>query len=97
MADQDWIVGQKAVVEMEFRLKGVLTDPQIVQCTVRAPDGTMSTANYPSDDIVRRGVGQYDVAVTLDQAGAWSIRPDGSGTVDAVTETTVIVQPSRVL
>lgn len=94
---QDWTVGQKAVIEGEFRVKGVPTDPKIISLTTRAPGGELSIANYPSDMLTRREVGQYDGTVILDQPGNWHFRWDGSGDVDAVAEQSLYVYPSRVI
>jgi hypothetical protein len=93
----DWIVGQRVVLECEFRLKGVRTDPSIVTLTARSPSGVVTSENYPTNEIVKRGVGQYDGIMVLDEPGYWQFRMEGAGVVDAVQELTVFVQPSRVL
>ncbi len=88
--------GQRVIVDGEFRLAGVPTDPVVVRCLVRAPGGGLSIIAYPSADMTRREAGIYEAYVTVDAAGTWSFRWEGAGTVDAVDEISVEVRPSAV-
>jgi hypothetical protein len=78
--------GQRVLVQCEFRLLGVPTDPIVVQCTIRSPQGSKSVLNYPADNFVRRDLGLFEANVTVDIGGTWWFRIEGAGVVDAVTE-----------
>jgi len=58
-------------------LAGALSNTTAV-CTVKAPDGTISTPGVTNDSI-----GVYHADVTLDQVGTWYVEWQGSGTVIA--------------
>ncbi len=94
---QSYVQGQRISCEGEFRLKGVPTDPAVVTCTFRAPDGTGTTLAYPSADLTRLDLGVYEASLVAQQAGTYSIRLAGAGVVDAVGEATVNVARSTVL
>lgn len=97
MATLEHVTGQALIAEIEFRVEGVLTDPAIVRCLVRAPDGTTSELVYPSTSLVRRDVGVYEASAIADQPGTWVFRAVGVGIVDAVKEVATNVAPSLVL
>ena len=46
LASQATYVGQRLLVEGEFRLAGVPTDPMVVRCIVRSPTGVLNTLIY---------------------------------------------------
>lgn len=91
-----YIVGQTVINEIEFRSEGVLRDPTIVRCLVRAPSGAVEELVHPSSRLVRRGVGRYDASVITDAPGTWVFRAVGVGVVDAVQEASVNVAPSLI-
>lgn len=78
--------GQRILIEMEFRLNGVPTDPTIVTCTYRSPGGTQATLTYPNEALTRRTEGFFEASVLVDEAGTWIIRGEGAGIVDTVNE-----------
>jgi hypothetical protein len=53
-------------------------DPTVVNLFLAAPDGTISEFTYP-DQIVRDDVGLYHVQETLDEAGVWTYKWQGTG------------------
>ncbi len=79
-------VGQRILIEVEYRLNGVPTDPTIVQYTSRSPLGTVSTVTYPNVAFTRRSEGLYEASVLVNEAGTWVIRAEGAGVVDGVNE-----------
>jgi hypothetical protein len=87
--------GSRIVVECEFRLNGVPTDPLVVQVDVRRPSGSQSTINYPDSELVRVSPGLYNAYVTVDDGGTWWFRIGGFGGIDAVTEKSLEVVPSQ--
>jgi hypothetical protein len=89
-------VGQRLLVEMEFRLLGAPTDPTLVQLIAHAPDGTQTVYTYPSEPFTRRDIGLYEVAVLVEVDGGWVFRGEGAGVVDAVHEYAVTIEPSAI-
>lgn len=86
--------GQRVVVEMHVRLAGVPTDPLVMRCLVRAPDGSTSTLTYPDENLTKRDTGFFEANVLLDKPGTWNFRPEAIGTVDGVDEIAVTVADS---
>lgn len=79
-------VGQRMLVEIEYRLAGNPTDPTIAQYSYRSPSGTMATVTYPAETFVRRSEGLYEASILVDVAGTWVVRGEAAGVVDAVNE-----------
>lgn len=91
-------VGQRILVEAEFRLLGVPTDPTIVQVSSRNPvTGATVVLTYPATELTRRDIGLYEAAIVVDEAGQWHFRAEGAGVVDAVSECSIDVLASMVL
>lgn len=91
-----YVQGQRIMVEGEFRLRGVPTDPSVVSAVVRAPSGTATTIAYPSADLVRLDLGLYEASVTAQESGTYVVRLVGAGVVDAVGEATVNVAATMI-
>lgn len=87
-------VGQRVLIEVEFRLSGVPTDPTLVTCTARSPLGSTTTLSYPDDDFVRRSAGLFEASILVSDPGTWIFRSEGAGVVDAVNEYSLVVQQS---
>jgi hypothetical protein len=87
-------VGQKVLIEVEFRLNGVPRDPTIATLTYRSPIGTQATIQYPTLDFTRRSEGLYEASILVEDEGTWVFRAVGTGIVDSVNEYTVDVLPS---
>ena len=87
-------VGQRILIEIEFRLLGVPTDPSIVLCTSHAPSGTEAVLTYPNEAFIRRSDGLYEASFLVNEPSTWVFRAEGAGVVDAVNEYTVSVQAS---
>jgi hypothetical protein len=81
-------VGQRILVEIEYRLNGNPTDPTIAQYTYRSPLGTVATITYPNEAFIRRSEGLYDASVLVDEPGTWVIRGIAAGIIDGVNEFT---------
>lgn len=93
MAGYDTIYqGQRVRVEINYRLKGVPTNPTIAQVFVKSPSGSVSTITYPDPNFVRISLGKYEVYYTLDEGGTWWFRGEGAGVVDGVEEIPVNVE-----
>lgn len=81
-------VGQKILIEVEYRLNGVPTDPTIASITYRSPLGSQATLQYPTTDFIRRSAGLYEASILVIEPGTWIFRSEGAGIVDAVNEMT---------
>lgn len=93
----NYYVGQRILIDIEFRRLGVPTDPTIVQVMARNPaDLGVVVLTYPTEALVRTGVGTYEAAIQVSDPGQWFFRTEGAGIVDAVTEINLQVLPSRV-
>lgn len=97
MASTDYYEGQRALIEAEFRLLGVPTDPTIVQVLSKSPTGSVAVLTYPAVELTRRDTGLYEANVLVDLAGQWHFRVIGEGVVDAVTEVSLDVLDSNVV
>lgn len=86
-----YIVTTQIRTTATFRtLLGALSNTTAV-CSVKAPDGTVSTPSVTNDS-----TGVYHADVTLDQAGTWYVEWQGSGTVIAASDTAIAVRQSYV-
>lgn len=90
------VVGDTMVCAFEFRLEGVLTDPTVVRCDVRRPSGSIAEFVFPSAELRRVNVGQYEVTIVPDEFGTWGFRATGIGGVAGVKEDVVNVARSVV-
>ena len=92
-----FFVGQRILVEVEFRLLGVPTDPTIVQVVSKSPvTDSQATLVYPDENLTRVDTGLYEAAIIVDDPGQWHFRAEGAGVVDAVTEVALEVLPTGV-
>jgi hypothetical protein len=88
------IEGQRVRVEINYRLKGVPTNPTIAQVFIKNPSGSVAQLTYPDANFVRIALGKYEVYYTLDQGGTWWFKASGAGVIDGVDEVPIIVQES---
>lgn len=65
---------------------GVLVDPATVTFKLMKPDGTVTTATFPTAPVVKEAVGIYSAVITLDQEGDWAWRWETMGTGAAADE-----------
>lgn len=93
----DVMLGARVAVECSFRVAGVLADPTVITCIVKAPSGDVSTYVYPAPELSRDAVGVYRAEFSTTQTGAYWVRFEGTGDVEAVQETPVQVLQSNVI
>ena len=93
------LIGTRVELRCTFvDAKGQLKDPTEVTAYVRNPKRTLSTLKLSLGGVVRESQGVYVVAVTLDQAGTWGVRFEGTGALVAAGENALIeVEASRVI
>lgn len=94
--DNNYFVGQRVLIEMEFRLLGIPTDPTIVQMQTKSPAGVLHVLTYPAVELTRRDTGLFEASVLVDEAGQWNFRGIGVGVIDSIQEAGLSVLPSRV-
>lgn len=95
--DVNYFVGQRIMIDVEFRKLGVPTDPTIVQVKAKNPvNGSQVVLTYPAAELTRTGIGTYEAAIQVNDPGQWFFRCEGAGIVDAVTEINLMVYPTRV-
>lgn len=97
MGNSDYYIGQRALIEAEFRLLGIPTDPTIIQVQSKSPTGVSNVYTYPAVQLTRRDVGLYETSIIVDEPGQWHFRIEGAGVVDAVTEVHLNVLDSAVI
>lgn len=96
--DVPFYVGQRILLEVEFRRLGVPTDPTIVQVFSKNPvSGSVVVLTYPATELTRTGIGTYEASVQVLSPGQWHFRVEGTGVIDAVTEITQEVLATGVL
>jgi hypothetical protein len=77
-------------------LAGTASDPTTVLFKYELPSGTQTTLTYGTDAaLVKSATGVYYVELTLATVGTYSFRWEGSGTLTAVDEGSVVVARSR--
>lgn len=87
-------IDNQVTVSALFKVSGTPTDPTAVTLTVKKPDGTKTTYNYPAD-ITKTGTGAYKKDITIDQVGNWNYKWKGTGTVVAASELYFTVMPTE--
>ncbi len=74
---------------------GVAADPTEVTFKVQDPSGNETTYLYSNGAVTRTSAGVYYVEVTLDEAGTWYYRANGTGAVIAADEEFLYVRESQ--
>lgn len=92
-------IGDKVRIQGAFSdLSGAAVDPTTVECSVREPDGTITTYAWPADpEVVRLAVGEFAFDLPVDAAGVWAYRFAGTGPGHAAGERQFAVRRSYFL
>lgn len=87
--------------QASFTVSGTPTDPTTLTTRLLEPDGTLTTASYTvatlttvSTPVAKSTTGTFVYSVSLDAAGHWYARFEGTGAATASEEAEVIVDPS---
>jgi hypothetical protein len=67
-----------------------------VTLRIKQPDATIVVHNYPGD-IMRDGTGAYHYDLAIGESGDWYYRFEGTGAVEAASETLFHVYRSNIL
>ena len=78
-----------------FTVANVRTDPTTVTLKVRDPSSNIATYTYAGLDITKDAVGVYHQDITIDEAGTWYYRFEGTGTCKTADEKSIIIEESQ--
>lgn len=95
MSDPIYVGGIRQVYTTEaFKdADGNPTDPTDVRVLWRVDDGPITTWVYGEDsEVIREGTGLYSADISLDEAGLYYARIEGTGSVQAAAEETFLVE-----
>ena len=92
-----YIIGNIIKVSAAFTVSGTATDPTTVTCRVKDPIGNTTVYTFAGGTVTKDSTGNYHVNVTMDIAGNYYIRWEGTGTAAADAEETVMITPSNVI
>lgn len=92
----EFVVGTRVTADVLFLLDGVPVDPATVAVAVRAPDGDLISATWPTTALTRADTGRYRHEFLADVPGAWWVRFTGTGPASFVSEAELIVEQTRV-
>jgi len=85
--------GQKVRASAAFTVSDVASDPTTVTAKIKDPSGNVSTYVYGTDEeLVKDSTGNYHVDVSTDEKGLWYFRFEGTGTCEAVEESSFRVR-----
>lgn len=89
-------VGDQVRLEVTFKDENETpTDPSVVVCRYRQPNGNTTSLEYGADEgVTRASAGAYYANVVADLPGTWSYRWEGTGTLTAAAEGTFTVMRS---
>ena len=88
-------INDRVRLSVTFTVSSTATDPTTVTLKVQDPSGNEATYTYALAQVTRDDTGDYHYDLTLDEAGAWSYRWEGTGTVTAAYEGELWVKGSR--
>lgn len=74
-------VGDALELEIEFSVRGVLTDPTTVKLEVKDPSGNIDTYLYSLAQITRKSIGIYAKTILFDEYKWWTYEWEATGTV----------------
>lgn len=90
-------IGQKPTLIASFTDEdGIAADPTSVTFKVKDPAGTETSYTDADSEVTNPATGSWECELpTLDAAGRWYWRVDGTGAVTAANETFFIVDSSQ--
>jgi hypothetical protein len=89
---ETFYLGDVVVLDAPFTVNGVPTNPATATCTIKQPDGTLTTPSTTNPV-----TGTIHVEFTPDQSGTHAVRIVGTGTAAGAYETEFHVRRSLVL
>jgi hypothetical protein len=89
-------INDSVLLEVDFTVDDVLTDPTEVTLEVLHPDETKDTYTFGAAEIDKDATGEYSKVVLLDAEGFWHYKFSGTGAVVAVDEGYLVVSPTAI-
>lgn len=75
-------------------LAGADADPDTIICKHQDPSGNETTITYPTG-MTKASTGRYYVDLTIDEAGTWYYRFNGTGAIIAAGEQSFIARATQ--
>lgn len=95
MASPVFDIGDDGRVTVTFSVNNTPTDPTTITARVKEPGLPQVSYVYGTDaEVVRSGTGVYYFEIPLTAYGAWSVRFEGTGNVEAAAEGMFFVRRS---
>jgi hypothetical protein len=88
-------IGDVARVTMTFTVDDVNTDPTTITLKVKDPTGNKTTYTYALAEVTRSAAGIYYKDISIDEAGQWYYRWEGTGAVETAEENYFMVRESE--
>lgn len=96
MANLLYDIGDLIRLNAVFEVNGTATDPATVTLKVKDPSGNVATYAYSLAEISRAAAGFYYKDISLDEAGIWYYRFEGTGGAQAAEEGSFEVRTQKV-
>ena len=85
----------KVRLTARFTINDILTDPTTVTLKIRNLSGVVGTYTYALAQVTKSATGVYYKDISLNLSGEWFYRWEGTGTVEAASETYLDVKDSE--
>ena len=89
-------ISQLVRISATFTVGGAATDPTTVTLRIKDPSGNKTVYTYALAEITKDSAGVFHKDITVDEAGCWYYRWEGTGTVQAVDEDYFYVRSRQV-
>lgn len=84
----------RATVAFKTASSGALTDPTTIVAKYEDPAGSETTKTYP-DTVVKASTGRYYIDITVNAAGTWYYRFNGTGACVAADEESFVAEATQ--
>jgi len=88
-------INDRVRVAATFSAGGVNTDPATITLKVQDPSRNDTTYTYALVTVTRSAAGEYYKEITVDEAGYWYYRWEGTGAVVAAGEGYFMIRESQ--
>lgn len=79
-------IGDQVRVTVTFSVGGINTDPTTITLKVKDPSHNVDTYTYALGQLVKSATGIYYKDISIDEAGIWHYRFEGTGAVISADE-----------
>ena len=88
-------INDRIRMSVVFSVAGVSTDPATITLKVQDPSGNEATYTHALAEVTRSDTGDYFKDITIDEAGYWYYRWEGTGAVIAAAEAMLMIRESQ--